>query len=167
MVRFIIFTGFSRKSQSVPFTFQYGQIYYEQANGVMNNALQIYIPIWLDLLCLLDCSLSVELYYLHSNMVRFIIMKHARTRASIKTFTFQYGQIYYLCWCSFSCPFIYIYIPIWLDLLYKSYTILQRISQNLHSNMVRFIIVNNQESDKVVIEFTFQYGQIYYYTQQY
>ena len=33
-----------------------------------------------------------------------------------------------------------VYIPIWLDLLYKSHSILQRVLQSLHSNMVRFII---------------------------
>ena len=33
----------------------------------------IYIPIWLDLLSLLSIASLIILFYLHSNMVRFII----------------------------------------------------------------------------------------------
>ena len=37
----------------------------------------IYIPIWLDLLCLLSSSVDTEHRDLHSNMVRFIIIKQS------------------------------------------------------------------------------------------
>ena len=73
---------------------------------------------------------------LHSDMVRFIIIK------------------YFIAKTTFS----FIYIPIWLDLLWSCKKFASELGDYLHSNMVRFIIENNQEDDKVVVEFTFQYG---------
>ena len=58
------------------------------------------------------------IYYLHSNMVRFIIIM------------INYDTYYEN----------YIYIPIWLDLLYYIDKYNKEHNKNLHSNMVRFII---------------------------
>ena len=55
---------------------------------------------------------------LHSNMVRFIICPKTKKKLTV---------------------FI-IYIPIWLDLLYKTNTRRRIMKSYLHSNMVRFII---------------------------
>ena len=78
----------------------------------------IYIPIWLDLLCVINMIKRLTSADLHSNMVRFII--------NIKIDTIIDVEI--------------IYIPIWLDLLLLNYR--QRLNRYLylHSNMVRFII---------------------------
>ena len=55
-------------------------------------------------------------------------------------FTFQYGQIYY-----------------------KSITTFGVFGKmDLHSNMVRFIMILIQPIDTSLSTFTFQYGQIYY-----
>ena len=51
-----------------------------------------------------------------------------------------------------------IYIPIWLDLLYLSNIYLFDLIQDLHSNMVRFIIRLKFVGFVEYIEFTFQYG---------
>ena len=55
-----------------------------------------------------------------------------------------------------------IYIPIWLDLLYSKRILLSTRIQNLHSNMVRFIIISYLIQSSAIRQFTFQYGQIYY-----
>ena len=85
----------------------------------------------------------------------------------MKVFTFQYGQIYYYFSCYSSYCVQCIYIPIWLDLLYskakRQQTQIRRFTfqygqiyylpanrrsaiqlVNLHSNMVRFIIISNK-----------------------
>ena len=51
-----------------------------------------------------------------------------------------------------------IYIPIWLDLLYDFLTSLKNAENNLHSNMVRFIIFFKSPQSVIVDIFTFQYG---------
>ena len=56
-----------------------------------------------------------------------------------------------------------IYIPIWLDLLSIFYLVLDSILRNLHSNMVRFIILSSHSAFAMPDIFTFQYGQIYYF----
>ena len=140
MVRFIITTLPSSFSVHTGFTFQYGQIYY--ANDSYRAGLEriIYIPIWLDLLCIYLVYIYILKKNLHSNMVRFIIKQH---RLCI---TFLY----------------FIYIPIWLDLL-SSIKITQAIQIHyLHSNMVRFIILFSRSMTATILSFTFQYGQIYY-----
>ena len=126
--------------------------------------IKIYIPIWLDLLLLVQHFFFLARYHLHSNMVRFIITLSLLLVYSSNTFTFQYGQIYY-----FRCNYVHyisceIYIPIWLDLLcivkpllsYSEYKFTFQYGQiyytpylacvcilhrHLHSNMVRFIII--------------------------
>ena len=55
MVRFIIPNGIGYCKASFEFTFQYGQIYYDYAFIFYLYYIAIYIPIWLDLLCI--CSL--------------------------------------------------------------------------------------------------------------
>ena len=73
MVRFIIASAIFNYKEVVKFTFQYGQIYYQPIDTIVNDKKKIYIPIWLDLLCLKEAYKN-----------------YAKTR-----FTFQYGQIYY------------------------------------------------------------------------
>ena len=51
-----------------------------------------------------------------------------------------------------------IYIPIWLDLLFVYYYMIILCDSDLHSNMVRFIILSMLSSVPVLIKFTFQYG---------
>ena len=55
------------------FTFQYGQIYYQGINAGIDGIKN----------------------YLHSNMVRFIIVNLGGITINAGIFTFQYGQIYY------------------------------------------------------------------------
>ena len=51
-----------------------------------------------------------------------------------------------------------IYIPIWLDLLFLKGREFNRKREDLHSNMVRFIIQKIKERFQLQPEFTFQYG---------
>ena len=52
----------------------------------------------------------------------------------------------------------YIYIPIWLDLLFEKREKIHNILNNLHSNMVRFIMCASSKLPKSTDKFTFQYG---------
>ena len=96
-------------------------------------------------------------------MVRFIIEICPMERAELSKFTFQYGQIYYTTDKEPEETLNFIYIPIWLDLLYIFGMENRNLNTNLHSNMVRFIIKINVWEQYKRSEFTFQYGQIYYY----
>ena len=100
----------------------------------------IYIPIWLDLL------LSIFTF----------------KKSLFIKFTFQYGQIYYPAIALVSAVTISIYIPIWLDLLYSDYFKDIQVRNDLHSNMVRFIMIELIAYANNIFQFTFQYGQIYY-----
>ena len=51
-----------------------------------------------------------------------------------------------------------IYIPLWLDLLYKIGKEGDPVSLDLHSTMVRFIIIFNFFTNIAKSEFTFHYG---------
>ena len=144
------------------FTFQYGQIYYAGIRDDEFLSAHIYIPIWLDLLCRQYSRKSTIFSDLHSNMVRFIMRLFHNFIAKTDLFTFQYGQIYYAGIRDDEFLSAHIYIPIWLDLLCVVYKILESIWINLHSNMVRFIIVCSFFSQSSLFLFTFQYGQIYY-----
>ena len=73
-------------------------------------------------------------------MVRFIILFIQEQYYDTKEFTFQYGQIYYSILKNLASVQLYIYIPIWLDLLCHSFVWLLTWKMHLHSNMVRFII---------------------------
>ena len=73
-------------------------------------------------------------------MVRFIIYQQLSSQKSMHSFTFQYGQIYYQAVNILFSNAPIIYIPIWLDLLYYYYFLTSTIDNNLHSNMVRFIM---------------------------
>ena len=68
----------------------------------------------------------MQIQNLHSNMVRFII-----------------DSIYI-----YSDIKLFIYIPIWLDLLCNTYNDLQMPRTDLHSNMVRFIIERRNRSKR-------------------
>ena len=96
-------------------------------------------------------------------MVRFIIPVDAPPVASAARFTFQYGQIYYRRAKHGRKSNRSIYIPIWLDLLYDYSLICLGVLNNLHSNMVRFIMIYIICQVRLYISFTFQYGQIYYF----
>ena len=100
----------------------------------------IYIPIWLDLLSRRQQPKSTSSSNLHSNMVRFIILNKAGINPLMAEFTFQYGQIYYNRDRDFFTTALPIYIPIWLDLLFVCCYMIILCDNDLHSNMVRFII---------------------------
>ena len=140
MVRFIIQNTKYFCLNKIIFTFQYGQIYYkyiklseiERPLYLHSNMVRfimlpsiysyqllegIYIPIWLDLLFRLHCIKRYRDSDLHSNMVRFIIPPSDFKSHILLVFTFQYGQIYYLCLHINNICRLFIYIPIWLDLL--------------------------------------------------
>ena len=125
--------------------------------------IQIYIPIWLDLLFQIIKRLFFFRTHLHSNMVRFIIKQSVKPMLvyqliyipiwldlllvackviplSLDSFTFQYGQIYYT----------------------SSFRFHHILRLDLHSNMVRFIIIHKMTVYRWLKKFTFQYGQIYY-----
>ena len=95
-------------------------------------------------------------------MVRFIIYKFTDEGTLEIRFTFQYGQIYYAFPKNRKAFPKNIYIPIWLDLLFKKEYEANKSIIDLHSNMVRFIIDIDKYRNYVLVEFTFQYGQIYY-----
>ena len=118
MVRFIIPSNEALQYPIPLFTFQYGQIYYSKDTKQTKHFKTIYIPIWLDLLSIQDKSIYLQQKHLHSNMVRFIIIKKLKREVDKMKFTFQYGQIYYATGQK------------------QEYLVLK----NLHSNMVRFII---------------------------
>ena len=109
---------FVRRWEQTKFTFQYGQIYYPSDISKTMPGTLIYIPIWLDLLFIILILVLLPTCYLHSNMVRFIIRIEAEIKYWHKSFTFQYGQIYYN---------------------RRKNRKITKIN-NLHSNMVRFII---------------------------
>ena len=73
MVRFIIGVQAFDDAVRTRFTFQYGQIYYPFRKFSRGLGSRIYIPIWLDLLCIIIQMVKFIYYDLHSNMVRFII----------------------------------------------------------------------------------------------
>ena len=140
MVRFIINLWSGITISQIAFTFQYGQIYYTAAGYNAEIFGYFYIPIWLDLLLLLAMCLRLVFPFLHSNMVRFIMIWYKMSRSEHVLF----------------------YIPIWLDLLFRLTKLQEDRSIFLHSNMVRFIIRERNYTDKAQLSFTFQYGQIYY-----
>ena len=126
------------------------------------HIIMIYIPIWLYLL--LEEELSENWCWgdLHSNMVIFIIIVYRGIYS--KKIDLHSNMVIFIIRPSIRAENseIWIYIPIWLYLLCFSLHLVLHKLYYLHSNMVIFIIRNNQESDKVIIEFTFQYGYIYY-----
>ena len=140
MVRFIIHNVPGLVLLMSVFTFQYGQIYYVYSQQLFALPASIYIPIWLDLLCRNTKNVRWGILNLHSNMVRFIICLKQSICKYLSSFTFQYGQIYYLTY-------------------HKNMYSQQK---HLHSNMVRFIIYHFNPLVTLNILFTFQYGQIYY-----
>ena len=95
MVRFIIPSDETLGRPKYLFTFQYGQIYYKRIKSFSSRRNRIYIPIWLDLLSYSIQQVMQTKKYLHSNMVRFIIVCYGHSRRTLIRFTFQYGQIYY------------------------------------------------------------------------
>ena len=109
----------------------------------------IYIPIWLDLLSILNHLSMQPIYDLHSNMVRFIISSK-RCKSSLL------HSIYIPIWLDLlSVPFPYIsptpsiYIPIWLDLLFGTPPVAPPFLKDLHSNMVRFIIIAGRTTTEI------------------
>ena len=118
----------------------------------------IYIPIWLDLLSVYRQKDQNQITNLHSNMVRFII----RWTNDSRRFD---NDIYIPIWLDLLLKIIFckyfplkIYIPIWLDLLFVIMKGVQIGATNLHSNMVRFIIILGTSIFFLFRAFTFQYG---------
>ena len=95
-------------------------------------------------------------------MVRFIINLTCDEIEMMKRFTFHYGQIYYHKLIVRFLHIANIYIPLWLDLLYMRDNLRTFLTINLHSTMVRFIIVYYDNFKTYMLRFTFHYGQIYY-----
>ena len=185
MVRFIIFESFELSKRIFAFTFQYGQIYYKcifNAFGVLRG---IYIPIWLDLLCILQILIKICKSHLHSNMVRFIILDDGDPEKS--TNDLHSNMVRFIIYISFRYMqnSLAIYIPIWLDLLcFPSLRMLYRIflftfqyGQIYYSVRPLFFILKNSIYIPIWLDllftlslllvyssktFTFQYGQIYY-----
>ena len=73
-------------------------------------------------------------------MVRFIIQLIDGSNIQTPLFTFHYGQIYYKRKSRSRRRTLKIYIPLWLDLLFRFILKLELKMKNLHSTMVRFII---------------------------
>ena len=164
MVRFIIDAEDEQNQVIVKFTFQYGQIYYDEIkpywtsspNHLHSNMVRFIIEA-------VNSSgpgnreftfQYGQIYYtsylktqprfnqnLHSNMVRFIMIIKSLLIINFVLFTFQYGQIYYPLRTAYGGRPQLIYIPIWLDLLYILKNWLDKNVYDLHSNMVRFIII--------------------------
>ena len=74
-------------------------------------------------------------------MVIFIISFFCIIPNALEKFTFQYGYIYYDFYELYSKEYAEIYIPIWLYLLYVRYFYFVDDIEDLHSNMVIFIIL--------------------------
>ena len=118
MVRFIMITLNNDNYYLKKFTFQYGQIYYPFPTDSISNSQYIYIPIWLDLLFKLRTKLQKWLGIIYIPIWLDLLSTNATTFThEITTFTFQYGQIYYLNYLCSQYSLSSIYIPIWLDLL--------------------------------------------------
>ena len=117
MVRFIMPISGIVKAEFDIFTFHYGQIYYTGALQTKDNLYNIYIPLWLDLLWLSHYLQRQVFFHLHSTMVRFIMSPKCNFRYNLSSFTFHYGQIYYVDDIDCALPIVSIYIPLWLDLL--------------------------------------------------
>ena len=75
------------------FTFQYGQIRNDINDFRQMNAIQIYIPVWLDQKQRLKDRIIMLFFYLHSSMVRLETDKYMKS----------------------SRKATLIYIPVWLD----------------------------------------------------
>ena len=99
-------------------------------------------------------------------MVRFIIEAREKIYNSFKEFTFHYGQIYYKKSRQEHISFYVIYIPLWLDLLLYKQSDLLLFCRDLHSTMVRFIMIYLIDVANNGKAFTFHYGQIYYYNKR-
>ena len=140
MVRFIIMAVGGPIKYVNLFTFHYGQIYYQDNIAKIFYILNIYIPLWLDLLYSINRCVLFQTKNLHSTMVRFIISFRHYSDIIIARFTFHYGQIYYIKKASTKILHEKIYIPLWLDLLYAITQSADLINPDLHSTMVRFII---------------------------
>ena len=140
MVRFIINHEDGNIDYDSIFTFQYGQIYYFPETEAVNSSGPIYIPIWLDLLCICDKRRRLHSWiYIPIWLDLLFIIKNG----------IEYDSLG-------------IYIPIWLDLLFMLKQKLITKCEDLHSNMVRFIIYYITDILESIFSFTFQYGQIYY-----
>ena len=140
MVRFSIIKIIQNGGLKMRFTFHYGQIFNQGGRASRMGHQNIYIPLWLDLL----------------------FQSFPNPRLHVIKFTFHYGQIYYLILELFCEAEITIYIPLWLDLLYKAELRTTAQSEDLHSTMVRFIILADYRTWANETAFTFHYGQIYY-----
>ena len=162
MVRFIIYRFYRTVYACYWFTFQYGYIYYEERQSVSGCLSNIYIPIWLYLLWGRDYRLqNGEIIYIPI-WLYLLSIGNAIGSPNCWKFTFQYGYIYYKHKRKTHTSQLAIYIPIWLYLLLNSSIFSISRPDNLHSNMVIFIINVLSLVSRIPGVFTFQYGYIYY-----
>ena len=95
-------------------------------------------------------------------MVRFIIPSYSFFNCSTKTFTFHYGQIYYIKLITDRIDTFDIYIPLWLDLLFFEsidFAFMLRIYIPLWLDLLSMRDISPAPNKYT---FTFHYGQIYY-----
>ena len=86
-------------------------------NYMYQSKIAIYIPIWLDLLLIKNRLSKFKKRYLHSNMVRFIILIYP-VYSTILMHLHSNMVRFIIISPSFSRFKVrFIYIPIWLDLL--------------------------------------------------
>ena len=128
---------------------------------ILLNVIQIiYIPVWLDQKLLNVFLINIEVFNLHSSMVRLETELLTYKPQVCLKFTFQYGQIrnWHKKLLKIDIPIIY--IPVWLDQK-PIYDITMRIVfYDLHSSMVRLETYGDRPSLSPKLKFTFQYGQI-------
>ena len=74
---------------------------------------------------------------LHSTIMR----NDFKSTSRYIEFTFHYGQIYYEYQKTLGMQSKHIYIPLWLDLLFIQDAEGKKEKSDLHSTMVRFIII--------------------------
>ena len=60
--------------------------------------------------------------------------------------------------CDYTYWTFIIYIPLWLDLLYRLMCVQDRVDIDLHSTMVRFIMTKLNHKSYTLNTFTFHYG---------
>ena len=159
MDRLEIFPSLTFIIQLSAFTFQYGQIRNkEEANTVM-NAIQIYIPVWIDQKHPYCQTVQDLFQHLHSSMDRLetkqektakyylsqFTFQYGQIRNAVqrrmndlsKAFTFQYGQIRNITNIKYNKRPTIIYIPVWIDQKPLETEAVAFITTYLHSSMDR------------------------------
>ena len=124
--------------ESYLFTFQYGQIRNERVKALAR---------WDDM-------------NLHSSMDRLETTEFSSFLTVSSIFTFQYGQIRNACFSRTFYAEKQIYIPVWIDQKQVYEWDRRDFYRDLHSSMDRLETSQLINTKKIIIKFTFQYGQI-------